>query len=175
MTRLLSLLTACLFALILASGCGDNGEDGGMTIEEYLQAIEAELREAEADSEAVFDNPEFVDVATSTGELSEEDRAIVRDTLDEIAEAFDGFIDDVESLTPPADLEDEHEEFVGAYSALQVQYEDEIIGRVDEAATIEDLDELFTALETVGERTSAACEALQQVATDENVAVSLEC
>lgn len=173
MLRTSLLLAAAATASLLIAACGDG--DDSMSLEEYLQAVEAQLQQADEASEAVFDDPEFTEIATGTGELTDDDRDVVRAALERIAGAFDDFIEEVDSLNPPGDLEEEHEEFVAAYRSLQEQFESQILTRVDEAATVEELDQSFAALGDAGERTNAACSALQSAADEEDVAVSLNC
>lgn len=168
-----ALLAATALSAVIAA-CG--GDGGGMDAQAYLEALDDRLNQADDESEALFNDPEFVRVASSSGPLSEADREIARDALESVAATFDSFLADVEDLDPPEELQEEHDELLSAYRALDEQFSELVLGRVDDAETIDDINQAFDDLAAAaGERTSSACLAMQAEAEVNGVDVDLNC
>lgn len=174
MLRTIAALLVALAAGAAAVACG--GDGGGMDAQTYLEALDDRLSQADDESEELFNDPEFVRVASGTGPLSNEDREIARNALESVAATFDSFLADVEDLDPPEELQEEHDELVAAYRELDQQFSDIVLSQVDDAETIDDINQAFDELTTAaGERTSAACLAMQAEAEVNDVDVDLNC
>ena len=155
--------TLLLMALgTIAAACGD----GGLTLEKYLQQVEAADDEAEARSDALED--QFPTAFEEPG--------ATRDFFNAFAAIFRDFVDDLNDIEPTAEVEDAHNEFADAAEELAASF-DELAGRAADAETLEELlTALFTSeLSAAGDRFEVACLDLQGIADANAIDADLEC
>ena len=160
---------AASLLLAAAVACRDDGGDS-MTLEEYFTELERIGDEAEARVEA-SDAPD-VDPDASFGDQ--------RDALVQLFEAGEAAlgptIDEMDELSPPDAVRDEHNEYVEAVRGLP-DFIDGYIADVRAAGTQEELDDILTRPEeeAVFDRIDDACRTLQQIADENEIDVDLAC
>jgi hypothetical protein len=167
-------LAALLLVLGTIAGACDGG--GGRALEEYFQRIESVLRSADDDfGKLVAEFEEAVDEVETEEGVTEAFRAYSR-SADEL---YADVVADLESIDPPSDVEDAHEEFVAAETAGRDMFEElnEQAQRAESASDMEEWMAEFGGPEVtaVSNRSDQACLALQVIADDNGVDVDLEC
>lgn len=158
----------------IAVACGGGKER--LSVEEYfqrLQAISDDLDEQGATLDSEFE------AAVGPGTADGVDVGAVQKVLAEGGAAFRGALDDLESLNPPSSLEDAHRTFVEQVR-VRTDLIESLAQRATEAQSASDLGEVFAEfespeLEQEATRFSAACQALEGLATDNGIQVSLNC
>ena len=175
----LALVAALLLSLAaVAAACGGDDDDGGgngggnggaeLTLEEYFQelqdlAVEFDERGTEVGDK--FDDPSV--------ETDEDAINATRDFLDGSLVVLTDFVDGLEGLNPPAEVQEEHDAAVTAGQAMVTLFE----GLVEDAADAEsaaDLESLFEPLMNE-EAFSAACIDLQAAADEAGIHIDLRC
>lgn len=161
-----------IVALLLAVGaiavsCGDSNE---LTLEEYLRRIEALSDQADERFEPLVEalNQEFdaePDRLEATREFFRADIPIVRD-----------FLEGVDDLEPPAEVEGPHEETVAAGAEFLEILED-FTDRITGVESTSELEELLDdpELEAASGRFEEPCFALQDIADANGIDVDLKC
>lgn len=167
--RLLVPLLATLLLLALgttAVACGD----GGLSLDEYFQrvdeldeATDAQLEELQDAFPGAYEQP-----------------APTRDFFNAALPIFTHFVDALDEIDPPSEVEDAHNEAVASGRAFTEALEDfaDRLAGVETSSELEDLfseldeDPEFTAAE---ERFDAACFALQDIADANDIEIELDC
>ena len=148
----------------IAAGCGDDDEE--LTIEEYFQRLQA----LDADVSAQLDALEFPE--------DPEDLANFQAFFEAAAAVIEDGVERLADIDPPGDVEDAHNEFSDAAAAFQDASED-VAGELEDVESASELEEVLTASEAefapVEERFETACLALEAIATDNGIAVDLDC
>jgi hypothetical protein len=164
-------MLAAVIAAAAFSACSGN-DDCCADLESYLRRVDQIDNKLSADIDEM--NRDLDNSIAGSSSLTE-------DTRDEIAEAYGrgeeivaGVVDDLQEIEPPPEAADEHaeaiagfDEFRGAFATLRL--------RVPQIETTADLIAAITGQADAGERANAACDALQQLATANNIDVTLEC
>ncbi len=160
-----------ILALLLALGttaaaCG--GDD--LTLEEYFQRMETLDDAANERFEPLVEalDQEFeseADQVEATRAFFNADIPILRD-----------FVDALDDLDPPTEVEDPHEEFVAA-GRDQVDAFQDLTGRMTVVESISELEELLDdpELDAASDRFDKACFELQEIAADNGIAFDLGC
>ena len=156
-----------------ASGCGGDG-DGGLTLEEYFQRLEAAENDRAAQSEALQEESEQ---EFSEGFASEkEEIEATRDLFDAVTPVFGDFVDALADVDPPAEAQDAHEEAVDAGARLLAVFQD-VADRLAEVESASEAEEVLddSELETADDRFDQACFTLQEIADANDIVVDLGC
>jgi hypothetical protein len=169
------LVTALLFGVgAITAACG-GGEDE-LTLEEYfqkLQTISDDLEEREKaldiEFEMAFDPETSPDTSVDTAQR----------VMGEAASASREVFDDVDSLDPPSEVEDAHNEFLREGRATTRLLET-LADRAAEVESLFGLEDVHAELEgpdfeAAGVRLEDACRALEGIAADNGIEVDLDC
>ena len=168
---------ALLLALSAVAGaCGGSGGGGELTLEEYFQRIDVLGNDFEDDINRLTD--EFEEAAQ---EVRTEEQLIepFRDFFDRLGALTEDFIADLESIDPPSEVEDAHNEIVAA-QAEGLELLEELNERAQRVVSISDMEELSAEFEgpvftDISDRSEQACFALEAIADDNGIDVDLEC
>ncbi len=146
-----------------AAACG--GDEEATPIEKYF----ARLDELGAQYEANLQTPEAA---------SEEEDAlkVFQENLADSLALFSKFANGVSDLEPPDEIKSQHEELTEAMRALANTW-NEYSDEVSNVVSLEELEALVTGgeLDTAGARYEQACLVMEQLATDNGVAINLNC
>jgi hypothetical protein len=167
--RFLVMVSAVVAGSLLLAACGGGGKEE-LSLDEYFQQFDA-IEES---------------MKTSVGAL-EESGATVGEDVQATRDYVDGYygivqkgLTDVKALKPPAEAKDAQDEFVAALESMISLWQG-LSDRLAEVQTTEELQTLLTGLagETDWTDTSQqftdACRALQTIATDKGIEVTLDC
>ena len=168
--RFLVMISAVVAGSLLLAACGGGGKEEEMSLDEYFQQFDA-IEES---------------MKTSVGAL-EESGATVGEDVQATRDYVDGYygivqkgLTDVKALKPPAEAKDAQNEFVAALGNMISLWQD-LSTRLAEVQTPEELGTLLTGLQSETDWTDTsqqftdACRALQTIATDKGIAVTLDC
>ena len=167
----LLLIAATTLAAVIAAGCTDDSKTDTLTLEQYF----AELERIGDDAEAAVDDIEFPDVAADAS--FEESRDALAQFFGASADIAEDAVDDIRGLNPPEDVEDEHDRYVGALENIP-SISSDLEERIRDAETEDEYAEIVGTddpFEEVGDEITNACEALQQIAEDNEIEVDLQC
>jgi len=168
--RFLVMFLAVVAVSLLLAACGGGGGKEEMTLDEYFQQFDA-IEES---------------MKTSVGALEEsgaavgEDVQATRDYVDGYYDVVQKGLTDVKALKPPAEVKDAHDEFVASLGNMIALWKD-LSGRLANVQTPEELGTLLTGLQSETQWTETAqqftdaCRALQTIATDKGIEVTLDC
>ncbi len=164
----LSIVVVPLALGAVAVGCG--GATKELTLEEYFERIEALSDEADERFEPLVEalDQEFeseADQIEATRVFFNADIPILRD-----------FVDALDDLDPPTEVEEPHEEAVAGGVEL-VEFLQDFIDRFSDVESTSELEELLDApdLEAASGRFDRACLSLQDIADANGIAVDLDC
>ena len=161
-------------ALVLAFGtvavaCG-GGNGDGLTLEEYFQRLEALSTDYDQRGNALGEG--FAEEFSS----DEEQFKAAQEFWEDFIALFGEFVNDLDDLNPPSEVEAAHKESVDAGSEALKGFQ-EFVDQVRGAESLSELEERFGSLEleTVGDRFDQACVTLQGIADANGIDVSLNC
>lgn len=165
--RFLILISVVAFALV---ACGGGASAATKEYLRGLEALNASVRAHQQQVDADYDN------ALSATEFSPSVRKGFADYLEEQRDVAMEYVAGAEDLHPPPDAEDLHADAVDAYQAFADEV-DTVITTVNSAQTLDDLVSALGAPAAIeaAVATTAACQALQRLADDEDVDVDLQC
>ena len=168
------LIAAVLLVLgTIAAACGDGDE---LTLEQYFQRIDALGNDL--DDELNRLSAEF-DETVEEAETEEEVIDAFRDFLDPQPGLFEDFVEELESIAPPSDVEDAHNEMVAIQAEGLELLEDlnERAQRVESASGVEEVGAELEgpAFTAIVDQTEQACFALEAIADANGIDVDLEC
>ncbi len=176
MPRLPVFLFVAALALLVAAfaaACGDGDE---LTLEQYFQRIDALGNDL--DDELNRLNEEFEETVEEA-KTEEEVIDAFRDFLDPQPGLFEDFVGELQSIAPPSEVEDAHNEMVAIQAEGLGLLEDlnERAQRVESASDVEEVgaeleEPAFTA---IADQTEQACFALEAIADANGIDVDLEC
>ena len=162
--------------LALSAMAGACGGDGQITLEEYFQRIDVLGDNFEDDTNRLAD--EFEEAAQ---EVATEEQLIepFRAFFDRLGALTEDFVADIESIDPPSEVEDAHNEIVAA-QAEGLELLEELNERAQRVVSISDMEELSAEFEgpvftDISDRSEQACFALEAIADDNGIDVDLEC
>ena len=162
-----AILLAAMAAL--AAACGGSGET--LTLEEYFQRLDELDNQADERGQAIEDEfPQAFEEPKPTQEFINSLAALVGD-----------FVDSLEQIDPPAQVEDAHNEAAAAgteFAQILEEAAPQLEG-VESASELEEtLGDLFaedSEFAAADERFTNSCVALQQIADDNDIDADLEC
>jgi hypothetical protein len=160
-TAVLALATAGAWA------CGGDDDKDSLTLEQYFQRVDTIDNDSTADIDALFEA--ISDPTDIQG---------FRDAFKGLAPILQDVSDDFGDLDPPVEVEKQHDAMAKALD----EWADEasnIAGDVDDIDA-DSPDAFFAAIDERGfgparEKFNAACKDVQQVATDNNIDVHIDC
>ncbi len=156
----------------IAAACGDDG----LTLEEYFQRIDVLGNDLEDESDRLGEEfEEAIEGAETEDDVIEP----FRDFFNRLAALFGDFVSELESIDPPSEVEDAHNEIVTA-QAEGLELLEDLDERAQRAESVSDFEELSAELEgpvftDVSDRSEQACFALEAIADDNGIDVDLEC
>ena len=171
-------LVGIAIALIIVAACGD--DDAGspeatatapeqLTLEQYFQRFEAVLADLNDQFEVLLAQfPQALEDPAQAPEFFEASAAHIRAGLDQL-----------DDINPPVEVVELHNDFLDAGGSMAKASED----FADQLADVEYVQELQEALGqpleehfgAAGERSDAACLALERFAADNGIAADLDC
>ena len=167
--RFLVMISAVVAGSLLLAACGGGGKEE-MALDEYFRQFDA-IEES---------------MKTSVGAL-EESGAAVGEDVQATRDYVDGYygivqkgLTDVKALKPPDEVKDAHDEFAATLGNMISLWKD-LSDRLAEVQTPEELGTLLTGLAGEADWTDTsqqftdACRALQTLATDKGIEVTLDC
>lgn len=172
MARLSGIIAPLLFAFAaFIVACGNSSET--LSLDEFIQ----QALQADVDHEARAE-PLRGQLDAMLGSLGE-DAVVPAEAKTTLAALFaeeDDFASTIADLDAPSEAEDVQAEAVGALRA-EVDFGEGAIAQVGAETTLAEFGALFEADEGVQiqERRTAACEALQQLATDNGITADFTC
>ena len=163
MKRLALGITTMLCAVFLLAGCDDDGNS--FTLDAYFEEVEGLVEDYEADTTEAFAT------LNESNDLEE-----LKDAFGSIPDSLSGFLDGMNALAPPDEAADAHDDAVEAGEAFLEALEDvnddvqetDSVDAFVEAAGSDELQELSSAF-------NATCPPLQEIATENDVDVNLNC
>ena len=170
------LLVAALLLVLgtIASACGGDGD--GLTLEEYFQRIDVLGSDLEDEIDRLGE--EF-DEAAEEAETEEEMIEPSRYSFNRLAALSGDFVSELESIDPPSEVEDAHNEIVAVQAEGLELLEglNERAQRVESASDMEEVWAEFAGPEftDISDRNEQACFALEAIADDNGIDVDLEC
>ncbi len=161
----LFLIAAALLALVAACGGGGGQE---LTLEEYFEQVEALDEELDERAEALEFTEEFAS--------EEEDALAFQDYFAAVIPILAEFVDAIDDLGPPAEIEDAHEEVVDSGRDFVADAE-ELTNELADVGSSSELEEVFDdpEYEAASDRFLQACFALQDIADANGIDVELTC
>ena len=164
-----SLLALLGTALLIAAAAGCDG-DGELTLEEYLQEVDAIFKQAEERGEP--------HVEALNQEFSSEDEQVsaIRDFWNAVVPITRDAFDALELINAPPEVAEEHNKFIEALMELEESFSD-ISDRLEDVESISEVNELLNdpGLNEASDRSDEACLTLQDIADANNIEVNLEC
>ncbi len=162
--------------LALSAVAGACGGDGGLTLEEYFQRIDAIGADAEDEVDRLTE--EYVEAAE---EVRTEEGLIepFRDFFNQLATLSGDFVSELEGIDPPSEVEDAHNETV-AVQTEGLELFEELNERAQRVETASDMEEVGAELEGpvfayLADRSEEACFALEAIADENGIDVDLDC
>lgn len=157
----------------IAAACGD---DDALTLEQYFQQIDALGNDL--DDELNRLNEEFEETVEEA-KTEEEVIDAFRDFLDPQPGLFEDFVGELESIAPPSEVEDAHNELV-AIQAEGLELLEDLNERAQRVESASDVEEVGAELEepaftAIADQTEQACFALEAIADANGIDVDLEC
>jgi curved DNA-binding protein CbpA len=148
---------------------GDGGEK--ISLDEYFRQLDA-VEESMKTSVSALDQ--------QSGEAVGQDVQATRDYVDAYYNIVQQGLNDVKALQPPAEAKDAQDEFVASLANMLSLWQDLSV-RLADVETAEELQTLLTGLESetqwldTSQKFTDACRALQTIATDKGIDVTLDC
>lgn len=174
-------LTICAVTVVLATAalgaaCNDDGGKTTLSLDEYFQQLDAIQEQADAT---------FATEEASTGEPAadasgEELAAFLRDNLSSTVDVVRAAAADVDDLEPPDEAADANSDFVEAINSTGDAL-DAVVDSIPDTLTLAELENADTTffnsdeLNAADEQFATACNALEQVASDNGITVDLAC
>lgn len=165
-------LTLALGAIAIAAACGGGGE--ALTLEDYFQRLDV-LVDSVAESSQSLGEDAFAELGPSSS--IEEMSAATRAFVTAFGTVADDFRESLSDLDPPPPVEAAHEAFLVATTDF-ADSTDAVLNELDDADSVFDIEGLFESdifLAKAGERIEQACFAVQKIADENSIAVSLNC
>ena len=148
--------------VLLIGACGgDNGTDA-LSLTEYFNGLQALSDEVASRADSLAEPAGFDDD--------------VAGAFNQSLDIFRDFLRAVRDLHPPTEAQGAHDALVMALDAF-IDGNEALLGPFEEASTEAEFSAIFESApaEIEGAPIGSACEDLQQVATDNNIRVNLDC
>ena len=174
MKSLAMLAAAALLVGLATFGAACKNGGGGLSLEEYFQ----ELDSIQEQTDATFATQEASAGEPAADASGEELTAFFRDNITGSADILRGAAADVDGIDPPDEVADAHSDLVATTNEL-VAVLDDMADSIPDTITLADLEQgtFFDneELNAADEQFLAACSALEQIASDNNITVDLNC
>jgi len=167
--RFLVMVSAVVAGSLLLTACGGGGEK--ISLDEYFRQLDA-VEEGMKTKVSALDE--------QSGEAVGQDVQATRDYVDSYYSIVQQGLNDVKALQPPAEAKDAQDEFVASLANMLSLWQDLSV-RLAGVETTEELQTLLTGLESetqwldTSQKFTDACRALQAIATDKGIDVTLDC
>ena len=166
------LLPAGLMLLLLGTIAAACASDDELTLEEFFEQGQAIDADFEVQIEEAYDSFEF------DGEETDENLQAEKDSYGEFAAAYDEFFDELGTLNPPSEAEDEFDDLLKAGRDI-VEFLEEYAVRIEGAESSSEiaqlLDEGDAESEALREPYQDACQSLQDIADANDIVAEIEC
>ena len=170
-------LVAAIVVLVGLAAFGvacKNGGGGGLSLEEYFQKID----EVQNNNDATFATQEASQGEPSADASGEELATFVRDGITASADTLRDSAGKADDIDPPDEVAGPHADIVAAINNA-VTALDGMADSMPDTVTLADLEQgtFFDneELNAADEQFLAACSALEQIASDNNITVDLNC
>jgi hypothetical protein len=160
-----------LAAVPAVSACGGE-EDCCDDLESYFERLD----EIDDDTKSEFEdfNRDLDETFAGSTGLTEQSRADLVAAFERGAEILAGVVDDLEEIEPPAAVAEAHREAIAGYNEFRQSFS-VLASRVPNIVTGADLVQAITGQADAGQRANDACDALQRIADDNQITVTLDC
>ena len=154
-----------LIGLVLLIGaCGGDNDNGAdeLSLNEYFSRLQALSDEVRSRADGLAEPVSFDDDVAG----------VFNQSLD----IFRDFLNDVRELNPPSEAQSAHEALVSALDHF-IDANEDLVGQLEDASTEAESQAIFENVpaEVEGTPIGSACADLQQIATDNNISVNLDC
>ena len=172
----MALVALLLILGSIATACdGGDGGGGGLTLEEYFRRVDSLGESSDDDRDKWLAEYEE---ATDEAETEEEFLEAFREFFGRYIELTAGLVADLESIDPPSEVKDAHEELVAA-EAEAVDLLEELNERAQRAESVFDVEDVITEFELTAshfsDRYEPECLALQAIADNSSIDIDLDC
>ena len=167
------LAAAAVVAGALLLACGGGADGGGLPVEEYFHRLVALDEETELASDAIQEQFE-AELAQAANE--QEGLELYRLSVGAQIANFEGFVDQLEALDPPAKIRDEHKDGLADlrnYIAIFQDIQEEMLG----VGSLTELQELLRRddFTQADQRATAFCDELVALAGEDDIQINLNC
>ncbi|MEO6198208.1 MAG: hypothetical protein ABIP58_08925 [Dehalococcoidia bacterium] len=174
-SRLL-LMSVAAFAALLGASCADDATaPGDMTLQEYFTEVEAIFENASRGTEQL--NQELNDSLSSAKTFEEQVEAL-QAFVSGAADVFDESISQMESLSPPVEVEQPHNDFTEATAdvlSAATDLNEGLANSEDESDATGHLEEFESSIAEPLFTIDEACSDLQDIADDNSINTDLRC
>ena len=153
---------------VVPGGGGDGNGGGELTLEDYFTRVDGLVGELAAN----VDDEEFFAEPDDFASVEEQGESLAK-TYGDFAENIAVFSDGLADLQPPPAAQAAHEKLLSESKAFTEDSE-ELVGLLNSATSEADIQEAFELLDSAANPTEA-CNALQDVAEENDIVVSLSC
>jgi hypothetical protein len=174
-SHLLLISTLALLALLGASCADDASAPGDLTLQEYFTEVEAIFENASETTEQL--NQELNDSLSSAKTFEEQVEAL-QEFVSGASGVFDESISQMESLSPPVEVEQPHNDFTEATSdvlSAATDLNEGLANSEDESDAAGYLEEFESSIAEPLFTIDEACDDLQNVADDNSIDANLTC
>jgi hypothetical protein len=162
----LALLIAATALMLAGFGLACNDDGSALTVEEYFEKVAELDDEMETKSNAIDERLEA---------LGDDEFEEARDLFEEQTDVFATFVDELDDLNPPSEVEDAHDDAVSGLRSFAESSRDGV-DRLQDVDSFEEAAQIFEDVDRSGlERLDAACIKLEKVAADNDIETDLGC
>jgi hypothetical protein len=167
----LSVIAATIFAAAAFAACTGN-DDCCDDLQSYFERIDEIDNETRADFRELDQD---IAVAFPTGGgLNETTRGLITQAYGRGEQILDETVRDLEDISPPEEVAEAHLEAVEGYIEFRQSFAI-LRARVPNITSSEDLIAAIEGQADAGQRANTACDALQRIADDNGIEVTLDC
>jgi hypothetical protein len=172
MKSLAMLATAALLAGLASFGVACSSSSSALTLEEYFQKID----EIQNDNDATFATQEASRADPAADASGEELAAFFSDNVTSSADVLRDTAAKADDLEAPDEVAADHDDIVAALNA-SVAALDDMADSIPDSMTTTELEQAFNsdALNAAFDDLATACNALEAIATANNITVDLAC
>jgi hypothetical protein len=165
--RIVRLVVGAALLAITANACG-----GGLSLEDYFAKMDDLSSSYDQQNQ---DLQQQVEADLAKAGSNEEALALFKDYLEKSLAAVNDQLSKIEAIDPPDEAEEAHRGLIEAGKGIRDALAG-VVNRFDEFQNVEEIGQVFTTdLAAVGQRGDEACNALQDVADEHDIAVDLGC
>lgn len=166
-SRLVRLVVGIAVTATFATACG-----GGLSLEDYFSQMEDLQSQYDQQNQLL---QQQVEADLKDAGSNEAALGLFKDYLEKSLTAVNDELARIEAIDPPDEAEQAHQRLIDAGKDIRDALAD-VVQRFDEFQSVDEIGQLFTTqLAPVGQRGDDACNALQDVADEHDIAVDLGC